>query len=97
LTTGEIYRFKVLAVNVVGSSQLSEASADMIAALLPGQAGQPVYITSHESLVAFKWTPPEDDGGSDLTGYKIAWCAQIDSQGNFGNFVDLIEISRPQT
>lgn len=48
-------------------------------------------------MVAFKWTAPEDDGGSPLTGYKIAWCAQIDSFGNFGNFVDLMEINRPQT
>ena len=31
-----------------------------------------------------------------MTGYKISWCRQIDSLGNFGNFVDLVEIGRPQ-
>jgi hypothetical protein len=34
--TGETYRFKVTATNVVGTSQTSDVSADIIAALLPG-------------------------------------------------------------
>ena len=63
---------------------------------MPGQAGEPSYLFSSKRQVAFKWTAPDTDGGSPLTGYKISWCRQIDSLGNFGNFVDLVEIGRPQ-
>jgi hypothetical protein len=37
--TGETYRYKLLATNIVGDSPMSEESIDIIAALLPGQPG----------------------------------------------------------
>jgi hypothetical protein len=67
------------------------------AALVPDPPGKPLYLTSTKTQVAFTWTAPIFTGGSSLTGFKISKAEQIDAQGNFSEFVDLIEINNPMT
>jgi hypothetical protein len=97
LFTGQAYKLKVQAVNAIGSSQYSEESESITAAIVPDAPGQPNYLTSTKTQVAFTWTAPTYNGGSSLTGYKIAWCEQVDIGGDFTEFVDLVEINNPQT
>jgi titin len=73
-TTGQWYMFKLMSTNLVGVSQLSDPSEEMIAAVLPGQPGQPVYVYSAKTQIAFSWAAPAENGGTPLTGYKISWC-----------------------
>ncbi len=46
LTTGQNYKFKVQAVNVVGQGQLSPESVDITAGLVPDAPGDPIYSSS---------------------------------------------------
>jgi hypothetical protein len=47
--------------------------------------------------VVFTWIPPVYNGGSALTGHKIAWAYQTDIAGNFSPFVDLVVLNNPLT
>lgn len=75
LTTGEDYQFVLIAVNAVGSSDESNASDDIRAALKPDAPGDPFYSTSSQTTMQFGYTSPVDagrsNGGTDLLGYII--------------------------
>ena len=73
LTNGQIYWYKVLAVNAVGEGALSnELSATPASAALPPDP--PTNLTAQPASgrgVNLTWVAPSNDGGSPVTGYKI--------------------------
>ncbi|NYT12285.1 MAG: choice-of-anchor D domain-containing protein [Methanomassiliicoccales archaeon] len=69
LSNGQIYYYKVSAVNSVGEGPLSnEASA--IPATVP-TAPQNPQVSPGDGYVNLTWDAPSDDGGSPVTGYKV--------------------------
>ena len=71
LKTGFFYQFKVKALNVMGSSEISAASTAVITALVPSTpTGLTLQSRSADNLV-FTWQQPGDKGGVELSGYNI--------------------------
>ena len=71
LDNGTRYDIVVAAVNSVGDSAQATGSA------APAQASTPaaptVSIEPRDRGLKVTWEPPSDDGGDDITGYKIQW------------------------
>ena len=71
LTQGDTYTFRVAAVSDDGRSDWSdEASGNP--AVAPGLVGE-LSSSPGNSTLALTWTAPEDDGGSEITGYVVSW------------------------
>ena len=71
LTQGDTYTFRVAAVSDDGQGDWSdEASGNP--AVAPGLVGE-LTSTPGNSTLALSWTAPEDDGGSEITGYVVSW------------------------
>ena len=74
LTNGTAYTFTVAAVNPVGISSDSAASAAVTpsvgAATVPGTPTN-VSGSASDGMVSLTWTAPTSDGGSSITGYRI--------------------------
>ena len=71
LTQGDTYTFRVAAVSDDGQSDWSdEASGNP--AVAPGLVGELSSSPGNSTLV-LSWTAPEDDGGSEITGYVVSW------------------------
>jgi hypothetical protein len=70
LTNGLAYRYRVLAVNSMGES---EASEEVFAVPL-SRPSPPVGLSAEAGtrFVNMTWSPSEDDGGSNITGYRIS-------------------------
>ena len=71
LTQGDTYTFRVAAVSDDGQGDWSdEASGNP--AVAPGLVGALKSVPGNSTL-ALSWTAPEDDGGSEITGYLVSW------------------------
>ena len=71
LTQGDTYTFRVAAESDDGRGDWSdEASGNP--AVAPGLVGE-LTSTPGNSTLALSWTAPEDDGGSEITGYVVSW------------------------
>ena len=71
LTQGDTYTFRVAAESDDGQGDWSdEASGNP--AVAPGLVGE-LTSTPGNSTLALSWTAPEDDGGSEITGYVVSW------------------------
>lgn len=74
LTNGTAYRFRVRAVNVVGSGPASALSATVTPATVPGAPGigtaQSGTAGGAITATAF-WGQPAATGGSPITGYRV--------------------------
>jgi titin len=72
LTNGTTYTFRVAAINGVGTGPDSTASAGITpaAATVPG-APTAVTAVPGDHMATVGWTPPTNDGGAPLTGYRI--------------------------
>jgi len=71
LINGTTYRFRVQAINVVGTSGQSAESNSIKAA--PEVPGAPTIgsATGGISQATVTWTAPASDGGSPITGYEV--------------------------
>jgi hypothetical protein len=71
ITADSVYRFKVLAVNVLGDSPLSPASDPIRAATVPSNLAQPQLVEATTSQVTISWLAPTYDGGSPVLFYSV--------------------------
>ncbi|XP_048094834.1 titin-like [Alosa alosa] len=71
LEEGIEYEFRVYAENIVGISQCSKVSEGCVACDPCYPPGTPVAIVVTRHSVRLRWTPPEYDGGSMITGYVV--------------------------
>jgi hypothetical protein len=70
LTNGAEYRFRVAAVNAVGTGDFSAVTASFTPKAVPG-APTLVTATSNLGKIDLEWVAPESDGGSSITNYVI--------------------------
>ncbi len=71
LTNGDEYSARVRAVNAAGTGPAATASATP--RTVPAAPGD-ISITISTALVMLvSWDPPDDDGGSSITGYGVEW------------------------
>ena len=77
-----MYKFAVLAFNVVGSGATS-ASVSIMAATVPDEPINLVQIASSPNSITFGWSAPSYNGGTPVTDYKVYWNAGI-TNNSFG-------------
>ncbi|MGH2773323.1 MAG: fibronectin type III domain-containing protein [Actinomycetota bacterium] len=71
---GAVYKYQVTAINSVGESRMPTPLIVEVKASAPSR---PLSLTARAGtegkspLVTLAWNPPEDDGGADVTGYKV--------------------------
>ncbi|KAL0267677.1 UNVERIFIED_CONTAM: hypothetical protein PYX00_009872 [Menopon gallinae] len=74
LTPGKEYKFRVAAVNSEGESEPLEADQTIVAKNPFDEPGKPKNLEATDwdkDHVDLKWTPPDSDGGSPITGYIV--------------------------
>ena len=81
LVIGDIYNFRITAVNIVGPSNPSSSFSAM-AAVKADAPGTPSRKTASETSITIEWTAPSDDGGDSIDNYNVYW-----DQGSGGSFV----------
>lgn len=69
LTTGEIYQWKIIAVNAIGQGPESE-HVEVMAAIIPEAAEAPTSSFADETCINIEWAAPHD-GGTPLTNYIV--------------------------
>jgi titin len=70
LTVGVLHQFKVVAVNFNGNSQESDPLS-VHACVAPSAPPAPERVTGTSTSITLSWTPPTDNGGCLLTGFKL--------------------------
>ena len=73
LDDGEQYTFWIRAVNSAGESTSSAMVATQCPLPPPDRPGQPTDLNAtscDDGRVTLRWRPPENDGGTPLTGYE---------------------------
>lgn len=83
LLTGDIYRFRVIATNLVGQSTPSQIFSAM-AAIQPGAPAAPTRLSSTTESVTISWSAPTENGGDPIDDYNVYW-----DQGLGGSFFPL--------
>lgn len=80
LTPGEDYTFTVTATNANGASAASAASAEITAVGLP-DAPTIGVATPGDGQVSVAFTPPVNDGGSEITTYTAYGSTGVSAEG----------------
>ena len=72
LDAGQEYNYRVSAINAIGTSSPSTAdSATTDAATAPDPPTNLAALGESPTTILLTWDAPVDDGGSEITGYKI--------------------------
>ncbi len=71
LTNGTTYRFKVAAINAVGTGATSTASNAVTPAPIVPDAPTMGFAVAGNGTATVSWTAPAFDGGSTITGYAV--------------------------
>ena len=72
LSAGSTYEFKVVAINEVGPS-IESGSVAIKAADAPASPLAPSKVSADRTSIQISWQAPNDDGASEITGYKVFW------------------------
>jgi len=97
LVEGRAYKFLVRAVNQIGDSPDLETETEIIAKNpfdLPSAPGKPTVKDWGEDFAEVAWKPSEDDGGAEISGYRVevrnrdrrAWNVAGTASGNESSF-----------
>lgn len=70
LETGQLYQFKVAAINFNGKSVLSDA-LEVYSCDFPGQPDKPYRVTGTKEAITLGWAPPAENGGCPITSYYL--------------------------
>lgn len=70
LEMGNLYQFKVSAINFNGESELSD-ELTAHACVAPDPPALLQRVTGDATSITLSWTAPPDDGGCPLTGYQL--------------------------
>lgn len=71
LTTGQVYRVRILAFNIIGTGAPSTI-LEIMPASLPGAPNQPTVTLSSSSQITLTWTQDAGtDGGSEIYDYIV--------------------------
>jgi murein DD-endopeptidase MepM/ murein hydrolase activator NlpD len=70
LSNGSSYTFTVTALNSVGASAASTASAAVVPTDVPGPPTG-VHAAPSAGAAVLSWSPPQNAGGSPITAYKV--------------------------
>jgi hypothetical protein len=73
IQTGQLYTFKLLAINDVGPSEFSEELSGVMPAELPTPPINPSLISSTSSTIHFQWYESVTSGGTPVQDYQIYW------------------------
>uniref|UniRef100_A0A8C5DV00 Titin n=1 Tax=Gouania willdenowi TaxID=441366 RepID=A0A8C5DV00_GOUWI len=71
LEEGIEYEYRVYAENIVGIGKCSKVSEVYVARDPCDPPGKPVAVIVSRHTVKLRWTPPQYDGGSKVTGYVV--------------------------
>ncbi|CAH8634151.1 unnamed protein product [Dicrocoelium dendriticum] len=74
LTKGKQYRFRVAAVNAMGTGEFGETATAIVAKNPYDPPGPPENLKIEEfdrRSVTLAWKPPKDDGGNPIKGYLV--------------------------
>ena len=80
LENGREYTFSLRAVNDIGPGAVATVDATPRATVTAPSAPRDLAAASGDTMVTLTWSPPANDGGSDVTGYEY----QVD-QGDWTN------------
>lgn len=94
LITGDVYSFKVSAMNLNGEGAMSPA-LNIHACNAPSQPEAPTRVTSTTTSISLTWAPPSSDGGCSLTGYSLL--TDNGTGGSVTSEVDTLLNSSPET
>ena len=70
LQAGEVYKFRVIAINSVGESTPSNPSDEMECSGVPEKPYAPYLVKNSSKSIEIEWVAP-DNGGSKITGYIL--------------------------
>ena len=76
LENGRSYRFSVRAENGIGPGTVEMVEATPRPAAVAPTAPRDLAAASGDTMVTLTWSPPANDGGSDITGYEY----QVDEE-----------------
>ncbi len=72
LSAGQTYVYRVSAINSIGTGSASaESSTTPSSSSIPGTPTSLTATTASPTQVNLSWSPPTNNGGSAITGYKI--------------------------
>nr|XP_006823015.1 PREDICTED: titin-like [Saccoglossus kowalevskii] len=88
LTESSDYQFRVAAENKAGAGKYSEPSDSKVAKPpydVPDAPGKPDISDVTSTTMNLTWTPPDNDGGSAITGYIIEMRVKFSSRWSKAN------------
>ena len=71
LDPGTRRHYRVAAINSVGAGKYSNEASDKTDPTVPGAPTGLAAKAADSSRINLSWTKPDDDGGADITGYKL--------------------------
>lgn len=83
------YKFRVHAVNEVGSGQSAEIDCHT-GPVAPGVCGQPRLAACSGTVLTIEWSPPSDDGGASIVAYRLWVRPHLAARGpEYSDWVDI--------